>query len=65
MRSPNYKLTCWVDVVLDIVVEQLCVFLILGLDAGNEDVDDDLLPDPSMLTNPFGGAGSPFNLPTI
>src|SRR5438309_801955 len=47
VRSADHELPGWIDVILDIVVEQFAVFLVFRFYAGNQDIDNVLL-DPFL-----------------
>ena len=40
MRTTDYEFTRWVNMILDLVIEQVCIFRIFRLYPWNEDVDD-------------------------
>src|SRR5436190_11151307 len=47
MRSADHKFSCGVDVILDLVIKQLCVFLVFRFYTGDQNLDN-IFPDLSL-----------------
>ena len=43
MRAANHKFACWVDMIFDLIVEQLCVFFIFRFYTWDQDVNNIIL----------------------